>query len=99
MRRYSAGDSAACQCVRTPSEARPSLRQSASASVTRAAALQRASRLMAPGPALTVPRLAVEALEPFQPRHTYSGALVLARNLLLAGIGQPDDWELTKGDP
>ncbi len=54
---------------------------------------------MAPGTALTVPRLALTALEPFQPSNTYSGAFGLARNLLLAGVGRPEDWELAKGDP
>ena len=54
---------------------------------------------MAPGPALPVPRLAVGCLEPFLPSNTYSGAFELARNLLLAGVGQPEDWELSKGDP
>ncbi len=51
------------------------------------------------GPALPIPRLAVDSLEPFQPSHMYSGAFGLARNLLLAGVGQPDDWEQSKGDP
>jgi hypothetical protein len=45
---------------------------------------------MAPGSALTVPRLEVEALEPFQPRTAYSGAFGLARNLLLAEVGRPE---------
>ena len=54
---------------------------------------------MAPGPALPVPRLAVGCLEPFQPSNMYSGAFDLARNLLLAGVGQPEDWEQSKGDP
>jgi hypothetical protein len=54
---------------------------------------------MAPGAALPISRLGAEALEPFQPRVTYFGAFGLARNLLLAGIGQPDDWEQSKGDP
>ncbi len=54
---------------------------------------------MAPGNALAVPRLATAALEPFQPSSTYSGAVGLARNLLLAGVGRPEDWELAKGDP
>ena len=54
---------------------------------------------MAPGTALTVPRLAIAALEPFQPSSTYSGAFGLARNLLLAGVGRPEDWEAAKGDP
>jgi PRTRC genetic system protein F len=54
---------------------------------------------MAPGPAVTVPRLAPAALEPFQPSNTYSGAVGLARNLLLAGVGHQEDWEVAKGDP
>jgi hypothetical protein len=54
---------------------------------------------MASGPALPVPRLAVGCLEPFLPSNTHSGAFELARNLLLAGVGQPEDWERSKGDP
>ena len=54
---------------------------------------------MARGTALAVPRLALAALEPFQPFNTYSGAFGLARNLLLAGVGRPEDWEAAKGDP
>jgi hypothetical protein len=54
---------------------------------------------MAAGPALTLPRLAGAALEPFQPRAAYSGAFGLARNLLLAEVGRPEDWEQSKGDP
>ena len=54
---------------------------------------------LASGPALPVPRLAVGCLEPFLPSNTYSGAFELARNLLLAGVGQPEDWERSKGDP
>ena len=54
---------------------------------------------MAPGPALPVPRLAAGCLEPFQPSNTYSGAFGLARNLLLSGAGQPEDWARSKGDP
>ena len=55
--------------------------------------------MMASGPALPVPRLAVGCLEPFQPSNTYSGAFELARNLLLAEVGRPEDWERSKGDP
>jgi hypothetical protein len=54
---------------------------------------------MASGQALAVPRLAAGALEPIQPRPAYSGAFGLARNLLLAGIGLPEDWERSKADP
>ena len=54
---------------------------------------------MASGLALPVPQLAVGCLEPFQPSHMYSGAYGLARNLLLTGVGQPEDWERAKGDP
>ena len=56
MRRYTAGRSAARSRVRTHSESRPSVRRSAPKSLTRAAARQRASQLMAPGPALTLTR-------------------------------------------
>jgi hypothetical protein len=54
---------------------------------------------MASGPALPIPQLSGGAVEPFQPFNTYSGAFGLARNLLLAGIGKAEDWELAKGDP
>jgi hypothetical protein len=54
---------------------------------------------MAPGAALDIPRLAAECLDPFRPRAAYSGAFKLARNLLLAGIGAPEDWERSNGDP
>jgi len=48
---------------------------------------------------IAVPRLAVGCMEPFLPSNTHSGAFELARNLLLAGVGQPEDWERSKGDP
>ena len=48
---------------------------------------------------MPVPRLAVGCLEPFQPSNMYSGAFDLACNLLLAGVGHPEDWERSKGDP
>jgi hypothetical protein len=54
---------------------------------------------MAPGAALEIPRLASECLDPFRPQATYPGAFTLARNLLLAGIGAPDDWQRSNGDP
>ena len=54
---------------------------------------------MASGQALDIPRLSCGALEPFQPRHAYSGAFSLARNLLLSGVGEPDDWGQANGDP
>jgi hypothetical protein len=67
--------------------------------LSRSAARECAARLMASGPALSVPRLAAGCLEPFLPSNTYSGAFDLARNLLLAGIGRPEDWGRSKGDP
>lgn len=54
---------------------------------------------MASGPALPVPRLADGCLEPFLPSNTYLGAFDLARNLLLTGVGQPEDWERSKANP
>ena len=54
---------------------------------------------MAPGTAVEIPRLAAECLDPFRPQGAYSGAFTLARNLLLAGIGAPDDWKRSNGDP
>ena len=104
MRRYAAGRSAASltRTKRFPhSESRPACNPAIGDGVAYSGPppRQRASQLMAPGQALTVPRLATGALEPLQPRHTYSGALGLARNLLLARIGQPEDWGHTMGDP
>jgi hypothetical protein len=54
---------------------------------------------MAPGTALAIPRLSARCLDPFRPRATFAGAFALAQNLLLAGIGAPDDWESSNGDP
>ena len=54
---------------------------------------------MAAGAALEIPRLAAGCLDPFRPRATYAGAVALAENLLLAGIGTPDDWESSNRDP
>jgi hypothetical protein len=54
---------------------------------------------MAPGAALEIPRLAAACLDPFRPQGAYSGAFTLARNLLLAGIGAPDDWKRSNSDP
>ncbi|MCZ2078668.1 MAG: hypothetical protein LC130_27190 [Bryobacterales bacterium] len=54
---------------------------------------------MAPGAALELPRLRAECLDPFRPQAAYSGGFTLARNLLLGGIGSPDDWERSNGDP
>src|SRR5690242_1330181 len=85
--------------IRSALETRSALWRSAPVPLSRAAARKCASRLMAPGNALAVPRLALAALEPFQPSTTYSGAFGLARNLLLAGVGRPEDWEVAKGDP
>ena len=99
MARYAGSRSAPRRGVRTFAEARPAIRPSASISLSRASARECAARLMANGPALDVPQLACDALEPFQPRQTYSGAFGLARNLLLAGVGNPDDWGQANGDP
>lgn len=54
---------------------------------------------MAPGTALEIPRLPARCLDPFRPHATSAGAVTLAENLLLAGIGAPDDWERSNGDP
>ena len=99
MPRHTTGRAASGRGLRTPSEARPSVRRPAPVRLSRTAARECAARLMASGPALPVPRLAVGCLEPFLPSNTYSGAFELARNLLLAGVGQAEDWELSKGDP
>ena len=97
--RHTTGRAASRRGLRAPSEARPSVRRPAPVRLSRTAARECAARLMASGPALPVPRLAVGCLEPFLPSNTYSGAFDLARNLLLAGVGQPEDWERSKGDP
>jgi hypothetical protein len=55
--------------------------------------------MMAPGPALEIPRLASACLDPFRPPSSDSGALTLARNLLLAGVGGPEDWQQCNSDP
>lgn len=99
MPRYTAGRQVSGRGVRAPSKARPSVLRPAPVGLSRTAAREFAARLMASGPALPVPRLAVGCLEPFLPSNTYSGAFELARNLLLAGVGQPEDWERSKGDP
>jgi len=99
MRRYPTSCPDSSRGLRTPSEPGSAVRRSAPVPLSRAAARKCASRLMAPGTALAVPRLALAALEPFQPSNTYSGAFGLARNLLLAGVGRPEDWEVGKGDP
>ena len=99
MPRHTTGRAASGRGLRAPSEARPSVRRPAPVRLSRTAARECAARLMASGPALPVPRLAVGCLEPFLPSNTYSGAFDLARNLLLAGVGQAEDWERSKGDP
>ena len=99
MPRHTTSRPAPGRGLRAPSEARPSVRRPAPVRLSRTAARECAAKLMASGPALPVPRLAVGCLEPFQPSNTYSGAFDLARNLLLAGVGQPEDWERSKGDP
>jgi hypothetical protein len=55
--------------------------------------------MMAPGPALEIPRLAPACLDPFRPSASDSGAFALARNLLLAGIGRVEDWQDSNSDP
>ena len=99
MVRYAGSRSAPRRGVRTFAKARPAIRPPASISLSRASARECAARLMAHGPALEVPRLACGALEPFQPRQAYSGAFGFARNLLVSGVGKPDDWEQANGDP
>ena len=96
---HTKGRAATGRGLRTPSETRPFIHRPARVRLSRTAAREFAAKLMAPGPALPVPRLAVGCLEPFQPSNMYSGAFDLARNLLLAGVGHPEDWERSKGDP
>src|SRR5580658_1878461 len=99
MPRHATGRAASGRGLRAPSEPRSAARQHTPVRRSRTAARECAARLMASGPALPVPRLAVGCLEPFQPSHMYSGAYGLARNMLLTGVGQPEDWERAKGDP
>src|SRR5450755_1673866 len=99
MPRYTTGRTASGRGLRAPSEARPSVCRPAPMRLSRTAARECAARLMASGPALPVPRLADGCLEPFLPSNTSSGAFDLARNLLLTGVGQPEDWERSKADP
>jgi hypothetical protein len=54
---------------------------------------------MVPGTALDIPRLAARCLDPFRPRSASAAAVTLAKNLLLAGVGAPGDWERSNGDP
>src|SRR5580704_14982592 len=99
MPRHATGRAASGRGLRAPSEPRPAVRPQTPVRLSRTAARECAARLMASGPALPVPQLAVGCLEPFQPSHMYSGAYGLARNLLLTEVGQPEDWERAKGDP
>jgi len=75
MPRHTTGSPASSRGLRTSSEARSSIRRQAPVRLSRAAARECAARLMASGPALPVPRLAVGCLEPFLPSNTYSGRL------------------------
>src|SRR5215470_2057489 len=99
MPRYATGRPAPGCGLRTSSEARSPVRRSTPVRLSRATARECAARLMASGPALPVPQLAAGCLDPFQPSNMYAGAFDLARNLLLAGVGAPEDWERSKGDP
>jgi hypothetical protein len=54
---------------------------------------------MVPGSRVEIPRLAAACLDPFRPSASESGAFTLARNLLLAGIGDPADWRESNSDP
>jgi hypothetical protein len=64
-----------------------------------ASARASAARLMAPGGGLDIPRLTSASLDPFQPLTAYAGVFELARNLLLAGVGAPQDWAECHADP
>jgi hypothetical protein len=99
MPRNTAGRAASGRGLRAPSEAGSSVCRPAPMRFSRTAARECAAKLMASGPALPVPRLTDGCLEPFLPSNTYAGAFDLARNLLLTGVGQPEDWERSKADP
>jgi hypothetical protein len=85
--------------LRTRAEAQRLVWRPPKGKLSPASARACAARLMAPGPALEIPRLAPACLDPFRPSASDSGAFTLARNLLLAGIGDPDDWQESNSDP
>jgi len=85
--------------LRARAKARPTVWRSPESKLSAASARACAARLMAPGSALEIPRLASACLDPFRPSASNSGAFTLARNLLLAGIGNPEDWQESNSDP
>lgn len=84
--------------LRTREKARPAVRkhQKNRGSVTAARAC--AARLMAPGAALEILRLSRGTLDPFCPAGDRKSFL-LARTLLLTGIGDAQDWQDSHGTP
>jgi hypothetical protein len=80
-------------------KARPALWRSPKGQSSARTARVCAAGMMAPGPVLEIPRLAPACLDPFRPSASNSGAFTLARNLLLAGIDSPDDWQESNSDP
>src|SRR5579884_1388922 len=85
--------------LRARTKARPAVWRSPQGQPSARTARVCAGRLMAPGPALEIPRLAPACLDPFRPSASDCSAFTLARNLLLAGIGNPDDWQESNRDP
>jgi hypothetical protein len=97
--RNTSGRSHSRHRVRSSAQEGSAVRRASKGRLSSASARACAARLMAPGTALDVPRLAPGCLDTFRPRTTYAGAFTLAENLLLARIGTPDDWQLSNGDP
>src|SRR5215469_7066553 len=82
MPRHPSGRPYSLPGVRLCAQTRSALWGAAKNRLSTAAARACAARLMAPGKALETPRLAVDAMDPFQPLPVYSGAFELARSLL-----------------
>jgi hypothetical protein len=85
--------------LRARAKARPAVWRSPKGKLYARTARLCAAGMMGSGSALDIPRLAPSCLDPFRPSASDSGAFTLARNLLLAGIGNPDDWQESNSDP
>jgi len=99
MRGNSRGHTHSVRGIQTRPQARPVVWGSPKGKLSAASARACAARLMAPGAGLEIPRFAAACLDPFRPSASDSGAFTLARNLLLAGIGDADDWRESNSDP
>jgi hypothetical protein len=85
--------------LRARAKARPAVWRSPKGKLSARTARLCAAGMMGSGSALDIPRLAPACLDPFRLSASNSGAFTLARNLLLAGIGNPDDWQESNSDP